>query len=166
MAQLKVKNIGPIMDTDKLSDTYLNFDGVTVFIGNQGTGKSTISKLFSTLSWIEKALVRKDFTPTYLTQYKRFKKQLEYQNIANYLKADSFIHYKGSAYEIIYRESKLEITEVANLQNSYDFPKIMYVPAERNFVSSVDRPDLIKRLPLPLYTFWKNMNSLKQTSMS
>ena len=29
----------------------------------------------------------------------------------------------------------------------------MYIPAERNFISSVDRPDLLKRLPLPLYTF-------------
>lgn len=153
MAQLKIKNVGPIKNTNELENSFLNFDGVTVFIGNQGTGKSTISKLFSTLSWIEKALVRGDFKPSYLSQYNRFKKQLAYQNISNYLKDDSFIHYKGEAYQIIYKEGKLEIITVLNTDTTYDFPKIMYVPAERNFVSTVDRPDLIKRLPLPLYTF-------------
>jgi len=29
---------------------------VTVFIGNQGSGKSTVAKLISSFSWIEKAL--------------------------------------------------------------------------------------------------------------
>lgn len=152
MAQLKIKNVGPIKNTNELDNSFLKFDGVTVFIGNQGTGKSTVSKLFSTLSWIEKALVRGDFKPSYLTQYNRFKKQLAYQNISNYLKDNSYIHYKGEAYQMIYKEGKLEIIEVIK-DTFYDFPKIMYVPAERNFVSTVDRPDLIKRLPLPLYTF-------------
>ncbi|MCO5259136.1 MAG: ATP-binding protein [Crocinitomicaceae bacterium] len=148
MAKLKIKNVGPIKDTNET----LVFDGVTVFIGNQGTGKSTVSKLFSTLSWIEKALVRGDFTPNYLMQYNRFKKQLAYQNISNYLKKNSYINYIGEAYQIIYNEEKLEIITIQN-DETYYFPKIMYVPAERNFVSTVDRPDLIKRLPLPLYTF-------------
>ncbi len=148
MAKLKIKNVGPIKDTNGT----LVFDGVTVFIGNQATGKSTVSKLFSTLSWIEKALVRGDFKANYLTQYNRFKKQLAYQNISNYLKKDSYINYIGEAYQIIYKEEKLEIIAVSS-DEEYNFPKIMYVPAERNFVSTVDRPDLIKRLPLPLYTF-------------
>ena len=38
----------------------------------------------------------------------------------------------------------------------------MYVLAERNFVSSVDRPDLVKRLPLPLYTFLDEYEEAKQ----
>ncbi len=38
----------------------------------------------------------------------------------------------------------------------------MYVPAERNFVSTVDRPDLVKRLPLPLYTFLEEYEYAKQ----
>jgi hypothetical protein len=41
-------------------------------MGNQGTGKSTIAKIFSTLSWIEKALTRGNFTDDYLLRYKRF----------------------------------------------------------------------------------------------
>lgn len=160
MAKLKIENIGPIKDTNGIGNGYINFEGVTLFIGNQGTGKSTISKIYSTLSWIEKALVRGDFKINYISQYNRFKKQLAYQNIGNYLKDDSYIEYIGKAFTIIYKNGKVEIIE--NFDEEYLFPKIMYVPAERNFVSTVDRPDLVKRLPLPLYTFLEEYEYSKQ----
>jgi predicted ATPase len=162
MAKLRIKNIGPIKNTNDLPDGYIEFDRVTFFIGNQGTGKSTISKIFSTLTWIEKALVRGDFNVNYLSQYNRFKKHLAYQNIGNYLTDDSFIDYIGKAYRIIYQKGKVDIYENLEKDTEYLFPKIMYVPAERNFVSTVERPDLIKRLPLPLYTFLEEYEYAKQ----
>ena len=152
MAQLKIKNIGPIKNGFNSNDGFIHFSGVTLFIGNQGSGKSTVAKVFSTLSWIEKALVRGDFTANYLSRYNRFTKQLAYQGISNYLNNNSLIEYIGNAFIIKYDKSKLTIIENKD-RSEYKFPKIMYVPAERNFVSSVDRPDLVKRLPLPLYTF-------------
>lgn len=153
MAKLKIKNVGPIKDGYDSSDGFIDFKGVTVFIGNQGSGKSTIAKLFSTLSWIEKALIRGDFTEAYVMKYNRFKnKHLAYQNLSNYLNDNSYIEYIGNAYRLIYENN--QFSAFPSLSNTaYSFPKIMYVPAERNFVSSVDRPDLVKRLPLPLYTF-------------
>lgn len=160
MAELKIKNVGPIkggLPSDKL----LKFDGVTVLTGNQGSGKSTVAKIFSTLSWIEKALLRGDFSGSYLSQYNRFKKQLAYQNISNYLNDDSIIEYYGKAFTILFQNNKLEVIENENKED-FKFPKIMYVPAERNFVSSVDRPDLVKRLPLPLYTFLDEFEEAKQ----
>lgn len=152
MAKLNLKNIGPISTVDNSQNEYINFDGITVFIGNQGTGKSTIAKLFSTLSWIEKALVRGDFSPKYIMQYNRFRnKYLAYQNIHNYIKEDSYFEYEGDAYNFIFNNGEFIVSSQKN--KDYSFPKIMYVPSERNFVSSVDKPDIIKRLPLPLYTF-------------
>lgn len=160
MAKLRVKNTGPIRNGYELSDGFIDFAGVTIFIGNQGSGKSTLAKIYSTLSWIEKALVRGDFTANYLAQYNRFKKQLAYQNISNYLSKNSEIDYQGQVYNISYRDGRLDIQQ--NHENGdYKFPKIMYVPAERNFISSVDRPDLIKRLPLPLYTFLEEYDAAK-----
>jgi predicted ATPase len=162
MTKLKIQNIGPIKSTDNLKNSYIDFDGVTLFIGNQGTGKSTISKIYSTLTWIEKALVRGDFSINYIAQYNRFKKQLAYQNIGNYLKDNSYIEYVGKAYNIIYSNGKLDIIKNIDTETEYLFPKIMYVPAERNFVSTVERPDLVKRLPLPLYTFLEEYEFSKQ----
>ena len=161
MAKLKVQNVGPIKDGFHGADGFIDIRGVTVFIGNQGSGKSTVAKLFSSLCWIEKALVRGDFTDKYVMQYRRFKKHLEYQNLGNYLNDSSYIEYLGDAYHLTYSHGQFNVT--ANVdQKNFSFPKIMYVPAERNFVSSVDRPDLVKRLPLPLYTFMDEYESAKQ----
>ena len=160
MAKLRIKNVGPIKQGYESNNGFITINNVTIFIGNQGSGKSTIAKIYSTLSWIEKALVRGDFTPSYLTQYNRFKKQLAYQNIGNYLSNESEIEYIGEAYRFEFKRNKLTINNIQ--ENKYKFPKIMYVPAERNFVSSVERPDLIKRLPLPLYTFLDEYEEAKK----
>ncbi len=160
MNKIKIKNVGPIKDGYKTNNGYIDFSDLTVFIGNQGSGKSTIAKIFSTMSWIEKALVRGDFTGSYLAQYNRFKKQLAYQNISNYLNENSEIEYIGNAYRLHYQNNQLKIESTP--EKNYSFPKIMYVPAERNFISSVDRPDLVKRLPLPLYTFLDEYEDAKQ----
>jgi predicted ATPase len=161
MTKLKIKNIGPVKDGFDAKNGFMDFKGVTLFIGNQGSGKSTVAKIFSTLSWIEKALVRGDFTDNYLSRYNRFKKQFAYQGISNYFNKDSSLEYIGNAYTIKYHQSQL-ILKRNDGKSEYKFPKIMYVPAERNFVSSVERPDLIKRLPLPLYTFLDEYEDAKQ----
>jgi len=161
MSRIRIKNVGPIKNGLEANNGFINFNGVTIFVGNQGSGKSTVAKIYSTMSWLEKALVRGDFSQSHLAQYNRFKKQLAYQNISNYLNEKSEIDYIGEAYSFRYHNNKLEIIE--NEQKlEYNFPKIMYVPAERNFVSSVDRPDLVKRLPLPLYTFLDEYEDAKQ----
>ena len=160
MIKLKIKNIGPIKDGFVPGDGFMDINDVTIFIGNQGTGKSTVAKVFSTLSWIEKALVRGDFTVRYLSQYNRFKKHFSYQGIGNYFNENSEIEYVGHAFTIQYTSTTLNISKNSQ-KDQYQFPKIMYIPAERNFISSVDRPDLLKRLPLPLYTFLEEYEEAK-----
>jgi predicted ATPase len=160
MARLKVQNVGPIGSGYESHDGFIEFKGVTLFIGNQGSGKSTIAKIYATLSWIEKALVRGDFTTEYVIKYNRFKKHLAYQNLSNYINDESYIEYIGHAYQLIYDKGQFVINKKDDTY--YSFPKIMYVPAERNFISSVDRPELVKRLPLPLYTFMDVYEDAKQ----
>ncbi len=163
MAKLKVQNVGPIKSGYDNNNGFIDFKAVTLFIGNQGSGKSTIAKLFSTLSWIEKALVRGDFTERHVMQYNRFKKHLAYQNLANYISTNSYIEYVGEAYCMKFENGQFTVDATqSEINTNYSFPKIMYVPAERNFVSSVDRPDLVKRLPLPLYTFMDEYEAAKQ----
>ena len=47
--------------------------------------------------------------------------------------------------------------------NVYPLPQIMYVPAERNFISMVNKPNLIKDLPDALLTFLSEYDKAKDS---
>jgi predicted ATPase len=151
MSKLKIKNFGPVKEGYQENDGWLDLGKVTVFVGNQGSGKSTVAKLFSTLSWIEKAMVRGQLKPDSLNTYNRFLKQLEYQKIDNYIKKNSELGYQGKSYHFHFRDGQFKAEKTS--ENGYVLPKIMYITAERNFLSIVDRPDKLKNLPSPLFTF-------------
>jgi AAA15 family ATPase/GTPase len=140
MQQIEIKNFGPI------KEGHVDINKVTVFVGNQGSGKSTVAKLISTFKWIEKALVRGDYDRRWFERKdtNRFRNQfLPYHRLSPadtkkedaYLKPDSVINYQGDVYHIIYKEGSMSIAEAANA--AYPLPQIMYVPAERNFLSYI-----------------------------
>lgn len=151
MSKIRIRNFGPIKEGYQENDGWLDVKKVTVFIGNQGSGKSTVAKLISTMTWIEKALVRGDFKEKDLTVYNRFAKHCSYQNIQSYFKENTRIEYKGKAYSFLYELGNVLVSK--NKDNGYSFPKIMYVPSERNFISSVKNVRSLKGLPSTLYTF-------------
>ncbi|MBV6462037.1 MAG: hypothetical protein HJHJAOHD_02173 [Flavobacteriales bacterium] len=159
MSKLRIKDFGPIKEGYQENDGWLDVKKVTVFIGNQGSGKSTVAKLISTLSWIEKAMVMGTIRQDELNTHNRFLKQLAYQRIEKYAKAETSIEYIGKAFTLSYINGKFEAQK--SIENGYLLPKIMYAPAERNFLSSVDRPDKLKNLPSTLYTFNDEFDSAK-----
>lgn len=146
MSQIKIKNFGPIKEG--FGDQWMDIKKLTVFVGNQGSGKSTVAKLISTFTWMEKALTRGDYDIRHFERKGRLKNQyLAYHRIQNYFtggsKADStIIDYKGSSYNIRYEHGNLMI-EKAN-EDHYDLPQIMYVPAERNFIANVKNAKALK----------------------
>ncbi len=150
MSRIKIENFGPIKAGLLGNNGWLDIKRVTVFIGNQGSGKSTVAKLISTLIWIEKALVRGDFRT--LTK-EAFRVHCSYQNIGSYFKDTTVIEYHGKAFIIRYSADSEDVFIERNPNNGYSFPKIMYVPAERNLVGSVRNVRNLKGLPSTLYTF-------------
>jgi len=143
MARMRIKNFGPIKAGLSENDGWIEFKRLTVFIGNQGSGKSTIAKLFATFSWIEKALVRGDHDKKWFERKNRLRNQfLKYHRLEGYISNDSRdatkIDYEGEAFAINYEHGLLTINEVSG--QKYLLPQIMYVPAERNFISYVDNP--------------------------
>ena len=58
MSKIRIRNFGPIKDGFKENSGWMDVNKLTVFIGGQGSGKSTVAKLISTFTWMEKALVR------------------------------------------------------------------------------------------------------------
>jgi len=150
MYKLKIQRVGPI--ENGYGSQWLEISPLTVFVGDQGSGKSTIAKILSTCIWIEKSLVRRDWKAEYITKYNRFEKELDFQGIKAYLKEDSLIEYQGPAYHLIYSSRNL-VVRSRDSNGTYKFPKLMYIPAERNFVAVVGLPHRVKRLPKALYTF-------------
>ncbi|MDR2410228.1 MAG: ATP-binding protein [Bacteroidales bacterium] len=161
MSRIKIKYFGPINEGCFENDGFIDIKKVTTFIGNQGSGKSAVAKLISIFSWIEKSLVRGDFNKKWIERKNRLKNQfLNYHRMENYIKnQDTYIEYQGDAYTIIYKDNALNIHEV---QNSYPLPQIMYVPAERNFISYVKKPKELKLSSESLKEFLSEFDNAKE----
>jgi len=152
MSKIRIKNFGPIKEGFKENDGWLNISKITLFIGNQGSGKSTIAKVISTLTWMEKGINRGDLDSN--MSHHNFYHFFEYQRINNYFRDDTEIEYQGEKVYIYYNKKKLKFPKVSICDaKSYNVPKIMYVPSERNFLSVIENAFNIKRLPGPLFTF-------------
>lgn len=93
MVKLKVKNFGPIKDGFSENDGFMEISPITLFCGNQATGKSTIAKLFSTLTWLEKAVFRNDYDEASVANKEFFINFLKNQRIHEYIKDNSEIVY-------------------------------------------------------------------------
>lgn len=161
MAKLKIKDFGPIHNGLSENDGFLNISPVTVICGNQATGKSTIAKLYSTCAWLEKKIDSGEF-PSQITKA-TFYDLLAYHKIDCYLKKNSEIQYIGESCKIIYAEQKINITQIKDAD--YIRPKILYIPAERNFCTSIANASSIKGLAKDTFDFLSDYmiaaNSLK-----
>jgi predicted ATPase len=165
MAKIKIKHFGPIKEGYLDDDGWLDIKKVTVFIGNQGSGKSTVAKLISTFTWIEKALTRGDYNIKHFQRKNKLKNPyLKYHRLHNYFtsggKQDLVeICYKGDSYHIHYQKGNLAIEEARN--GSYPLPQIMYVPAERNFIGNVKTPKALKLTSDSLIEFVTEFDNAK-----
>ena len=96
MSRIKIKNFGPIKEPKSVKDEWIDIKKVTVFTGNQGSGKSTVAKLISTFTWMEKVLTRGDFKEKEFTTTKFKNKYCGYHRISNYfIKERTEIIYEG-----------------------------------------------------------------------
>jgi len=161
MSRIKIKNFGPIKEGYHENDGWLHINKVTVFIGNQGSGKSTIAKLISTLTWIEKSINRGDIKADMTAN--TFFKYFEFQNIAGYFNDNTIINYLGDAYSILYdRNDKVYPIISKNKSGNYIVPKIMYVPAERNFLSVIKNATRVRGLPETLFDFAEELRKSQE----
>ena len=157
MSSIIIQHFGAI----KKCNTPIEIKKVTFFIGNQGSGKSTIAKLIATFIWIEKALVRGDYNKKWFERKNRFKNTfLPYHRIENYLKENTFIQYEGEAYVITYEKEFLKFEEKKN--NGYSLPQIMYMPSERNFIAYVKSPKELKLSSDALKEFLTEFDNSKE----
>lgn len=141
MRRLIIKNLGPIKHID------ININKVNVFMGPQSSGKSTIAKVISFCTWLDK---QRNNDTVYKNAYRRL---AVYHRLESYFTLDTEIIYYGEnivyIYKEVYLEEYIETTKgytliwrgekdrVYNKGSLTNNPKVIYIPAERNFVSSV-----------------------------
>ena len=145
--RLIVKSFGPVKDLDII------FKKITLFIGDQGTGKSCLAKLFSMFKWTEKVLSQKKYKLSYFEQYNRFKTKLcAYHRIESFIYENSYIKFEGNLYDFLYENGNFSVTE--KNRDIKGISKVMYVPAERSIVSVAEnKSKLLKELPDSSETF-------------
>lgn len=142
MQELLIQNFGPIANKNEV---ILKINKVTVFCGMQGSGKSSIAKLLSTFLWLEKALVRGDFSVEELTSKDDFrKKYCAFHNIQNYFKTDTFLYFKGTKFAFLYVKGNLSVKEIKS--RNFVRPQVMYIPSERNFMTALKDAKDIRNL--------------------
>ena len=127
MKHLIIRNIGPIKDAD------LELKRFNFIIGPQSSGKSTIAKILSTCSWVEKevattmdenAIANAD---AFLSLMVEFHKMTDYFDDKSEILFETdvvLISLKGKEYSVRLKNQELYIRD-----------KICYIPSERNAVT-------------------------------
>ncbi len=134
------------------NEGWIGIKKYTLFIGNQGSGKSTLAKVITTMLWLEKALNRGDIAQSDIHR-DRFMSFFEYMLTHHYFTPKTEIEFEGEIMTcILKKENNFPIIHLTKNPN-YNVPKIMYVPADRNFLSVVQNAFLLKDLPESLTTF-------------
>lgn len=134
--RLKIRNFGPVKQLD------IEIKPLTLFIGTQGSGKSTISKLITICKdkkWQEAVATKSD---SLLKPFFDF-------CIDEYFQADSYIHYQSSNLDIKYQDGKFRLSKHSNETQSDS--SMLYIPAERNLIgnlSSALASIMLARIPL------------------
>lgn len=136
MSRIKIKNFGPIQEGFLEKDGWMDVKKVTVLIGDQGSGKSTMAKLISVFTWLEKYIVRKSVTTEQLN-VEVFKNLCRRQEISEYFSYETLLEYEGDAYKFEYNEKTQSFIVRLNDNNyvNYVLPKIQYVSAARNLLT-------------------------------
>ncbi len=133
MAHITIKNIGPIKEVS------FDLNKINVFMGPQSSGKSTIAKIVSYCSWLEKEMVLHANVSILAEKHNLFGDLISFHNLEeNYFNNDSEIIYKSDVCEISLfcdENKKSDINIMLGNSRYFKNRKIAYIPAERNFVT-------------------------------
>lgn len=127
MRQLTIRNFGPIKDLS------IPLNRINVFIGPQSCGKSSISKIISFCSWLEKECITNqklvDVDNTFIS-----KNFFNYHRLSGYVNKNSYFKYETEAVIIEFIDGNIKISYGSKFYESKAH-KTSYIPAERIIAS-------------------------------
>lgn len=146
MSHLIVRNIGPIKEVD------IELKKINVLIGAQSSGKSTLAKIISFCTWLDKhkdsATEKKETGVIHLLKsYHRLTEEYFSENSSIVFQGDNIVYAyngkEGALSQVNVTDAHLNDKEILYYASGHSTnPKVIYIPAERNFVSAV--PNLRK----------------------
>ena len=141
MATIQIQHIGALTDTGEVL-----VKRVTLILGPQGVGKSTLMKILCYCRWVEKVIMKDpkglqaygtgDYFIDELRTFYRFDK--------SFFSEQSHIIYKGDILEIDWSQQggcSVTLYRKGEKQRLRHTPKIAFLPAERNLISAVPNVD-------------------------
>lgn len=128
MCTIKIQNLGPIKSVE------FELNRINVITGPQCSGKSTIAKVVSACSWLEKDSIRRQ-SVTHITREFFEQVLLSYHQLDKYPKhTDVLIEYNSDALYIYYTQHDFDIKKADGFEQK-TLGKVAYLPAERNIAS-------------------------------
>jgi predicted ATPase len=165
--KLIIRNFGPIKDMS------FDFKKINILIGEQGTGKSTVSKLIAAI--INTALGRTT-SPSFLRyeqydQKEQFISNLKIYEIDNHLTNSTFIKYSSVFFNFSFEKGKSSITKTKTTganQLPLEFLNSVFIPADRSAVNLLSNEvlyslnEISQDLPIYFVRFGQLFNRAKK----
>ena len=127
MRRILIKKVGPIEYADLTLNRY------NVFIGKQSSGKSTIAKIVSNCTWMEKEVATHPYNPVSVYENTYKVELVVFHNMEGYVKDDAYILYDSDYVTIELKDGQCAITRKPAMEG-YLRKKTLYIPSERNIV--------------------------------
>lgn len=145
MPSIRIKHIGPLVDTG-----LVEMKTVTLFIGSQSTGKSTLMKILCFCRWIEKRIMVSEEKKTLnnYTHYHRFLRELKQFHRFNddFFSEMSEIEYHGDTIDIFLKgKNNARISRNSDFNTKRCNAKLCFIPSERNILSAIHNADRVYR---------------------
>ena len=131
MKHIIIHSIGPIVEAD------IELQQINVIIGSQSLGKSTILKVASYCTWVEKKIeLQQD--PSIFENEKFIQPLKTFHKMEDYINEDSAISYESDYMKFSYNNSDKKFSfEWKTGRWNYKRTKISYIPSERNLVAVI-----------------------------
>lgn len=132
MRRLKINNLGVLESVD------ISFSQVNVLIGPQSLGKSTILKVASYCTWVEKRIETTQNISQFVEGDSFIKELVEFHKLNGYIKQDTYVEYETDYLKFSYNNTDKKFVFVWKEQRwDYKRPKVSYIPSERNLVAAI-----------------------------
>ncbi|MDR2928429.1 MAG: AAA family ATPase [Cytophagaceae bacterium] len=130
-----IRNFGPVKEVE-----IQNITPFTVFIGESGSGKSTVMKVIILFRWILKMInIRSYLKHSKISKSPfrfRFDSYLRTSGLGDYIKPNTKIVYRKGSSQISYSNNKID-TKVTVLQNELSLDKLCFIADKRNMIPDI-----------------------------